>query len=179
MALQMCAELREARMAYEATRKEAGIMLGCSERTLEAYEYGKIRTPMEVIRRAAETFSCPELLDQAWNDYPQEWPRISLPERIESSLLANAAKAVKEAQEETQAMQKMALQMYGKECGTDLSPEDRELIAEALREGAESVRAFKNLCSVLVKQYGYSIKEIDQIIAQGLNVKGQKNKAAL
>jgi DNA-binding XRE family transcriptional regulator len=179
MGLQMCLELQEARVAYDATRKEAGMMLGCSERTLEAYEYGKIRTPMEVIRRAAEMFSCPELLDQAWNEYPQEWPRIPLPERIETSLLANAAKAMKEAQEETQAMQKMALQMYGKECGDDLTQEDRKLVAQALREGAESVRAFKNLCSVLVKQYGYSIKEIDHIIAQGLAVKGQKNKAAL
>ena len=114
--VELFSELRDARESYQVPRREAGRRLGCGDRTLEAYEYGRARTPIEVIRKAAEEFKSPELLDRAWAEYPQEWPHIPLPNRIESSLLANVAKAAKEAQEKVQAMQRLMMTMYGKQC---------------------------------------------------------------
>lgn len=34
-------DLRDAREAYQMPRREAGRRLGCGDRTLEAYEYGR------------------------------------------------------------------------------------------------------------------------------------------
>lgn len=97
MAMQLFSEIREAREAYQLPLREAGIKLKCGDRSLENYEYKRARAPLEVIRAAAEEFKSPELLDQAWSEYPQEWPHIPLPRKIETSLLANVAKAAKEA----------------------------------------------------------------------------------
>ncbi|MCG8400860.1 MAG: helix-turn-helix transcriptional regulator [Firmicutes bacterium] len=175
--VQLFAEIREAREAYNVPRKEAGLRLGCGGRTLESYEYGRARTPLEVHRKAAEEFKSPEILDQAYEDYPQEWPRVPLPARVEASLLANAAKAVKEAKEKVESCQQMAMEMYGKKCGADLTPADQDLIEQVVADSAESVEAFKKLCLVLVKQYDYSMAGIDKIIARRLATNGQKNKA--
>lgn len=160
--------IQEARTAYKVSRREAEILLNCGNRVLEGYEYGRAKTPTDVYTGAAKHFKSPELLDLAYGDYPLEWPRVPLPNRIEDSLLANAAKSAKEAQENSDAMKKLVHDVYGKVSAEDLSQMDRQLITEALVEGAEAVRAFKKFCLTLVKQYGFGTEEINKIIAQRL-----------
>ena len=176
IALRNC--IQEAREAYNIPRRVAEVVLSCGNRVLENYEQHKSRTPLDVTRRAAEEFKAPELMDQAYEIYPQEWPHIPLPARIEDSLLANAAKQMKESSENAQAVQGLMMNAYGKETRDDLSQEDREAINIAICEGAEAVRAYKKFCVVLVKKFGYTMNEIDAIIAQRLGAVGQKEKTA-
>ena len=176
IALRNC--IQEAREAYNIPRRVAEVVLSCGNRVLENYEQHKSRTPLEITRKAAEEFKAPELMDQAYAVYPQEWPHIPLPERIEDSLLANAAKQIKESSENVQAVQGLMVTAYGKESRDDLTQKDHEIIEIIVCEGAEAVRAYKKFCVVLVKKFGYAMNEIDSIIAQRLGTVGQKEKTA-
>ena len=81
------------------------------------------------------------------------------------ALLANAAKQAKEAGESEAAMGELARTAYGKTCAEDLADVDRALVAAGLIQGAEATQAFRKFCLVLVKRYGYSIDEINRIVA--------------
>lgn len=156
--------LQEAREAANVTRPIAEMYLCLGTRVIENYERGKSRTPLEITRAAAEKFKAPELMDRAYSDYPQEWPRIPLPSRIEKSLLANTAKQLKESSENVQAVQCLMVSAYGKESGADLTAKDREIIEVIIREGAEAVAAYKMFCINLVKNFGYTMADIDRFI---------------
>ena len=169
--------MQEARESYDIPRRQAEKSLGLANRKLEDYDYGRIQTPIDIILAAAEEFKSPELLWQAYNQFPQQWPHIPSPTRVEDSLLANAAKSAKEAQENVEAMNKLMVQVYGKVSAEDLSQMDRQLIIEALVEGAEAVKAFQKFCLVLVKQYDFGVKEINRIIEQNLSQNQAKIRA--
>lgn len=172
MAVNLFKSVREAREAVGLSRKEAAPTLHMSPRTIEQVEYERTPVSPEVARMAAEAWKAPELALQVCGSCAGGFPKLPSPKRIDSSLMANLAKGAKEAREASQVMDDLVHHLYGKSSGDDLTEKDRREITRVIRENAQAVYVFTLLCILLVKQFGFDMAAIEDMISAALREDG-------